>query len=472
MLVRVPFHSGATSYWAVARGLAALFFGLTLVAWRVVDAYFDGLSFQGVGGLGVFVWTTTLSLALLSYAWTMLVRAWHTRPRDWLLSESGLAVDEGGSRRLRIAWEEIDLERSTLEQRLHWMMSGELLLLVVFFPVGFIFGIFELLNWLLGVEKDVEPRTPLGHLTIRDRKGVVRLEAVAEELVDIECLAAVLELASTRAARVDAPTANEETRAELVHCTQCGAPCEAEAYGLTKCEHCGHRFDPPEKLRGQLELDREAESEVTEQHALLDALLGRRGVQSARRWILGIAAGSWLVQLAIVGFGTEFDLPLPTSTPFNRLLLLGSCVVVALGLVGDFVFFDRQAVYSLQSEFAARAPRSGRGAPECRQCGAPLEPKPRAVIASCAHCRAENVLDIDLRPFVEGAQATTRSLDELLREHRANRSAARKKSAVAAVCALALLGWFASEAHDGVRNLRKYNVVFTKRFGTVWRRAR
>jgi len=465
LLVRVPLHSGATAYWSVVRGLAALFVGGLLLAWLVVD-----LVYEGELHLGVTAWVGLVGLALIAYAWTMLARAWRTRPMDVLVGDAGLGVDRGEARPTLVPWTELDVERSSLERRLHVAVSGDLLFALVFFPAGMILGFFAVLNRLLCVEQDVEARVPLGHLTLRDRRGDVRLTATAEALVDIECLAAILELARSRSAPRLAPVADAHVTVTLVSCARCGAPCEPETYGLTVCAHCGHRFAPTDAVRAPLALREEAEEERAHQSERLGALLGRRDVASARRRILLVAACALATQVAVIGFGTGFDLPLSSGTPLLRLTGLGTLLVLVVGLVGAHVFHDRQAVHSVGSEFAACAPRHDREPPACRQCGAPLAAQALAVLVACEHCRAENVLGLELRRFVEGAKQDTRSLDELLTVHETERNDARRKSRWGVLAAAVLLVWFATEAAAAHEALAKYNVVWTKKRGVVRRR--
>ncbi len=441
-----------------------MLFGSVTLGWLVTDWCYDGLP-----NTGVTVWAAVVGLALLSYAWTMFARAWRSRPRDVLVGEAGLGLDDGLARPAFVAWEELDIDRSTVEPRLHVEVTADTLFALVFFPVGMLLGFFALLNRLLGVEQDVEWRAQLCHLTLRDHRGAVRLRAVAETLVDIECLCAIHELVTARRGEGTLPAPTARTTVDVVACPQCGAPSEPEAYGPTSCLHCGHGILPNERVRALLDAQAAAEGERAGQDGLLRELLGRRDVAGAQRQVLAAVALALVVQLAVVAFGTEFDLPLTTGTPLLRLLGLGTLCVLALGLAGYYVFYDRQAVHQLWSEFAARKPRQHGGRPECRQCGAPLEANAWSVTAPCSHCGVENILGLELRAFVTGAKEDTRSLRELLDVHRRQRAKARRWSRVAAVAATVLVAWFASEASDAHAQLHRYNVVFTKKRGVVRR---
>jgi hypothetical protein len=463
MSVRIPLHVGTSSYQGVVGACVALLPGGCALGWLVVDARYDDAL---VGP--VRVWIGTFALAALAYALTALVRAVRSFPADLVVGEEGLTLD-GGRRARFLAWRDIDPTRSTFEQRLEWHVTGELLALTLLFPVALIMGFFALLNALLRVEQDVDPRVLVHRLVLRDARGAVKLRATVEDLADAEALAAVLSLAEARAAALEVPVADAQTKVRVASCSTCGAPCETEPYGPTLCRHCGTAFTPPREVVPLVRDEARLEEERDAQERLLASLLARRDVRSIRRRIVALGLVGLALDVAAFGFATDFELPIPSGTPLLRLVGLAAMTLLALGYAAQAPLRDRRAVHVLATHHAARAPKTRHGRPLCHTCGAPLEPRPFEVTQVCSHCRTENVLGLDLRAHVEASRRDTGSLRELVAEHARERRSARRRAFAGAVALAVLLPMFVSEATDAQDALARVNVVWTKRSGFVRR---
>jgi hypothetical protein len=396
------------------------------------------------------------------------VRAVRSFPADLVVGEEGLTLDAGGRARF-LAWRDIDPARSTFEQHLEWHVTGELLGLTLVFPVALIMGCFALLNALLRVEQDVDPRVLVHRLVLRDARGAVKLRATVEELADAEALAAVLSLAEARATALEGVVADGQTKVHGSKCPTCAAPCETEPYGPTLCRSCWATFTPPREVVPLLRDEARLEEDRHEQERLLASLLARRDVSSIRRRIVGLGLLGLALDVAAFGFATDFELPIPSGTPLLRLVGLAALILLALGYAAQLPLRDRRAVHVLATHHAARATKTRHGRPLCHTCGAPLEPRPFEVTHVCSHCRTENVLGLDLRAHVEASRRDTGSLRELVVEHERDRRSARRLALGGGVALAVLVPMFVSEVTNAQDALGRVNVVWSKRSGLVRR---
>jgi hypothetical protein len=358
--ISFPLQTGESGLVAMGRATGMLVAGAAFFA--------AGLACFSIGTATAAL-VTTPGVYLFGYSLFRLQLVRQRRASDLRLSPAGIEIAGGPRDRTRLAWPEIDPARSeilvtdeSLEQR----------------------GGIEIARLVLG---------------LRGNDTLLLAEAQAsEEHASLEALLASLRSSRWRGGNASAPTAG----VRVLSCPRCGGPLEPADAATVPCAFCNASSNVPEELRARIRAAEHAARSNVPMHAAVTQLLAqpsaanvnaRLGVIAAAGPILGIVslvAGDPAVFVACLGV----------------LLLLYVTVVRAIGRRRAF-----RALVHVGAQEPVRA-----GAPyTCRRCGAAL---PRAgelaILATCLHCQAVNVLGLDLRREAHERASATAELTSAL----------------------------------------------------------
>ncbi len=364
--VRLPLHVGVDSLFRAGLALAMLVPGASLAVGGVLGLV------AGEGGVGrLVVGVLVVACALLAAAF-----AWSSRASDVVLDDAGVMVDGGEYDGQHLAWgalaavEVKNADRDDVDHYLHLRAHDGR-------------------RWVIDAADPVE-RASLGALagTLRARLG-----------------------------ELDEPP---PTRADVATCRGCGAPVPPSDRHEVRCEACGTVNAVAPELRQRVAAQRAADETRRATADAVRELLDQPGAKRAS----GTAALAAIV--ALVGWGAVV-----TAWAWMGLRSLdwfGLGLGVFTGWALTFAAFAfarvslarRRALQVLTSTFAARPPARPGASPGCRSCGAPLA-ESGSVVVRCGYCDVESVLGLGVRPILRQVAAHRGSVEDLLRDQRAER---------------------------------------------------
>lgn len=426
-LVRLPVQVGTSSLSHLARGVAGSCPGAVLAIAGALQLV-SGSRPLGVALLVAGLFLVVFGLAQLRYA----VR---TRAGDALLDDAGFAIEGGAHDGLRLAWAEIDRDRTRAETIEEKRIS---------FLQIVAHGIFLFLS-LLTNELELAPdvRMPIRRLVVVTRDGRTFELAQAEhpgEQSSIDALLGTIQARST----TNGPTASRAAQSNVLLCAGCGAPLVPEDVSAITCRACGRATPVPEGVRGRLRAQRQLAQARHGIEVAVRSLLDQPGAHRVNI-TLGLSAFVLLAAWSVIAAPLFWIGPRHAGVfELVWFLLAGSLAVLAAYFLAYATLADRRALRLLATGFGARPPVGPADGWGCRRCGGPL-PASAELIVPCAYCDAENVLGIDLRPQVAQTQEHALSLGEVLgaraKERRSQRVGALVAMGIALVGAAMSFTW-------------------------------
>lgn len=372
--------------------------------------------------------------------------AWRSRASDLLLDVDGFAIEGGVHDGLRLRWNELDVERSRAETQT-----------VVRLTLGKIVGdVFFLVFGLLLADKlelAPEERVPLRRLFVVTLDGRERMLAEAVHPAEQASIDALM---STLTARLrPRSTACPVTAPDVLACARCGAPLtpvDAEEIG---CAFCGAPNSMPPELRARLRAVVEATRSKHGVARALAELLQQPGARAASSALALAAASSLAVWGAVVAVLLIAGLHDVGAFDTAALLTAGLALTSVAFVWARAGLARRRALHLITAAYGARPPRDGGAAWTCRQCGGAL-PASEHLVAGCAHCGADNVLGVDLRPEAALGRAQLASLADVLAAASGERARLLRLAVagVAVAVVAASLGLVQLESARRVRRLR------------------
>ena len=348
--------------------------------------------------LGVSL-VATPGLYFFGYSLFRLQLVNQRRASDVVLSPSGLTIEGGARHGTTLSWPEIDAWRSEL------IVSEESLSA----------------TGNIHVTRLVLARTDGDTLLLAEAQ-------TAEEAASLEALLASLRSSRWRAegargaSKVDAP--------RIFACPACGAPAEPADVEAVACAYCGARVAVAADLRARI---RAAAYTALNRGAVQSAvaqILRQPSAGAVNTMLLGVAAGGPLLGISALMFGE----------PGIYVAAVGIVACLYTGLVG--AVGQRRAYRALVHLGAVEPDRPG--APHsCRRCHAPL-PRARAgaIVLECIHCRAENVLGLDLRREAHERAGATAELTSALAFRRRSRIVSSMVLALGLLLTIAGVTWW------------------------------
>jgi DNA-directed RNA polymerase subunit RPC12/RpoP len=224
---------------------------------------------------------------------------------------------------------------------------------------------------------------------------------------------------------------------DVLRCPACGAHVALGQAADARCAHCGKAVPLPEAHRELRRIQHDDEAARRRAQALFFTLdsppwLSTRILAAVfdqpmfAFWIFfGVPVG---LASIVAGLAVDTRLhPPPAAT-----------VGVIFGFLFTFAFLPRSiGVYAnrraggrslLLSGLAARPPKLPGGPAGCRECGAPLEVAPGALVARCVYCGADSAVEIRT-PFLARARRAARgavhTIDQAAALDRRERAATR-----------------------------------------------
>lgn len=372
--------------------------------------------------------------------------AWRARASDLLLDVDGLAIEGGVHDGLRLRWSELDVDRSRAETQTEVRLTLGKIVADVFFLV---FGL------LLADKLELAPeeRVPLRRLFVVTRDGRERVLAEAVHPAEQASIDALL---GTLAARLrPRSTASPVTAPDVLACARCGAPLtpvDAEQIG---CGFCGAPNPMPPDLRARLRAVVEATRSNQGVARALAELLRQPGARAASAALALAAASSLSVWGAVVAVLLLAGLHDVGAFDTAALLAAGLALTSVAFVWARAGLAKRRALHLITAAYGARPPRDAGAAWTCRQCGAAL-PASEHLAAGCAHCGADNVLGVDLRPEAALGRAQLASLADVLAAARGERARFLRLAVagVAVAVVAASIGLVQLESAKKVRRLR------------------
>ncbi len=219
--------------------------------------------------------------------------------------------------------------------------------------------------------------------------------------------------------------------AKVLKCRKCGAPNRPRDEERVPCEHCGAEVKVPEDMRAiaALKWARQATART------LRELLRWPSARVVNTMLLAAfvpAVAAWPLSALFVHRAMAAD---TTFTWLDFLVLAAGALnaSVLLPAVLRLFLLRRRAVKLVALRFAARPEeRAGEGQ-SCRHCGAALGTSEEVALVVCDYCGTDNVLGLHLAIRATAEQAQAKDLDALLEARLAERSAYRRRVALAVV---------------------------------------
>jgi DNA-directed RNA polymerase subunit RPC12/RpoP len=225
---------------------------------------------------------------------------------------------------------------------------------------------------------------------------------------------------------------------DVLRCPACGADVPLGQADDARCVHCGREVPLPETYRELRRLQREDEASRQRAQALFSTL-------DSPPWLFTRVLAAVFDQPMIV-FWIFFGVPVGLASVLGGLAIGERCRLSEAASTGAsfvilfaFAFVPRSiGIYAnrraggrrlLLAGLAAQPPRLPGGPARCRECGAPLDVTPGALVARCVYCGADSAVRVRT-PFVARARRAVRvaahTIDEAAALDRRERAATRR----------------------------------------------
>lgn len=415
--IRLPVQVGTSSLGNLGRAAAALVPGAAL-------AVAGGLRVAG-GARAAGAALAAGGCFLVAFALAQARHAFRTRAADAILDDAGLAIEGGAHHGLRLAWAEIDPERTRAETIEESRLSV---------ARAVAHGVFVFFSAIFANTLEAAPDSPvpLRRLFVVTRDGRTFRLAEAEHPAEQRSLDALLGTIQARLARSPSPPVVPPS---VLVCAGCGAPLAPDDVGSVRCPACGRSNPVPEDLRGRLRAHRSVAEARRATEGSVRALLDQPGAPRTNGVLVAGAAVCALAWAAAVLPLLSFGVRRAATFEVGWMLASGLLATLAVFFLARASLSDRRALRLLATGFGARAPAGDGGGARCRRCGAPL-PVSGELVQVCAYCDAENVLGIDLRPDVAESAEHALSLADMLAARGRERASRRWLAAAALLGAL------------------------------------
>jgi Tol biopolymer transport system component len=224
--------------------------------------------------------------------------------------------------------------------------------------------------------------------------------------------------ASLRAARQGDSDGPRVNGVRMLTCPGCNAPLAPSAEPRVRCRACGMEVTVAAELRERVRADRELGAAPARAAAVAAALTTQRPArQTSLIFVAGglVMVAAWPLTIAAAWLSLHAA---ALTTPLALLLILvPPSLVAGPYLLLRWLIAGRFALRLITVGFGARAPEREGEPHTCRECGAPLVGAPERsdrMLVTCAYCRAENILGIDLRGMAGRYRREAGSLDAAL----------------------------------------------------------
>jgi DNA-directed RNA polymerase subunit RPC12/RpoP len=211
---------------------------------------------------------------------------------------------------------------------------------------------------------------------------------------------------------------------DVLRCPACGADVPLGQSDDARCVHCGASVPLPAAYRELRRIQRDDEAARRRAQALFATL-------DSPPWLLTRILAAVFDQ-PMVGFWFFFGVPVGLLSIFAGLAVdarlhppPAATVGVIFAVMFLFAFLPRSiGIYAnrraggrqlLVAGLAAKPPRHPGGPAGCRQCGAPLEVPPGAIVARCVYCGADSAVLVRT-PLLARARRAVRAATHTVEE--------------------------------------------------------
>lgn len=407
--VRLPLQVGTSSLRSFAFAAASLLPSFLIGGWFVGVALLDHSENGGTALLMPIVEWMVVGGGILFFALRHLYLGLRERPSDILLSDTDLHVKGGRRHGLVLEWNQLEQRASSLDG-IHakgLRMFG---------------GLFD-----VHAEYRTRPEVNMWRLWLhpqgRDRILLATAET-KEEMASLEALRDSINAAARHATAesAGAQPVPKSSDPSVLSCTRCGAPATPTDQPAVTCAYCGTQVAVPVDLRERVHAALVLDDSRARSDKLVRSLLHQPGARRAGFAVTLATLPSMLAWPLVfgAGFGLWYAGEMNPLHVFCLLGVAGLCIAAPFSFVRSRLS-SRRALRQLSHRFAALPPPRPGAPHRCRSCSAPLVEPPRAVLAHCVYCGADNVLGVDERDQAhkqtKEEAALEKALDAQHREH-------------------------------------------------------
>jgi uncharacterized Zn finger protein (UPF0148 family) len=427
---RLPLQVGTTALWSLARASLALYFALLLILAAFVDLRSERVQF--VFGFGLFDFGTLGICGLLAaHAGLNLRRALRKRPSDLLLSPAGWRI-HGGRLSTRLSgWNELSTPFAEVEKRT--IRELNLSKILLFLPLAILAP---------GTITSFRASVEIVSLWIY-RGGQRLLGARSDRPLEVQSMrAAASSIRAVADGRRHVNTGRNIAQ-QVVVCPTCGAPVVPDDAEKVPCGRCGVLVPLPRQVRDQAAAAKEM-AEGRSLKELLQRLFEQPSAAMTNVWLHLLAGTLFLTatwSLVLFLLMQRWNVSASSWLEASWTILgVPFLVCASLHVIGMRMLARRSALQVLSLGYGALAPEKSGQPSSCRRCAAPLlESRARGVMR-CVYCGADNILGIDLRPFVDATRRERASLDEFVTQQQNRRRRWAWASALAVIALVSAIG--------------------------------